>query len=168
MKRLYRSRRNRVILGVAGGLAEYFDIDVTIIRIIWVVLGLINPPIGVVGYFICALVVPEMPRTLDQNRPLMDVRPVNGQSLSTSDIDRELEELARQTGTAAPAGTEPTVTHRDHSQNTLLFGVIIAGVGLMLLAHNLFSWINLARLWPALIILVGGLIIWRSLEGRRV
>ncbi|MHB8946126.1 MAG: PspC domain-containing protein, partial [Bacillota bacterium] len=37
MRRLYRSRHERVIAGVAGGIAEYFNVDVTLIRLIWVV-----------------------------------------------------------------------------------------------------------------------------------
>jgi len=39
-KRLYRSRKNQVIAGVAGGVAEYFDIDPTIVRIAWALLGI--------------------------------------------------------------------------------------------------------------------------------
>ncbi len=37
-KRLYRSRTEKMIAGVCGGLAEYFDIDPTIIRILWVLI----------------------------------------------------------------------------------------------------------------------------------
>ena len=47
-KRLYKSRRNRVIDGICGGIAEYFDIDVTIVRILWVLLTLL----GGSGFFL--------------------------------------------------------------------------------------------------------------------
>jgi len=55
MKRLYRSRTNRVIAGVCGGIGEYFNIDPVIVRILAIVL----PGIGWVTYLVCALVIPE-------------------------------------------------------------------------------------------------------------
>jgi phage shock protein C len=60
-KRLYRSRTDRMIGGVCGGLAEYFDIDPVIIRIIAVILLLPGGLPGLVPYLILWLVVPEAP-----------------------------------------------------------------------------------------------------------
>lgn len=57
-KRLYRSKKNRKIAGVCGGLADYFDIDPTIIRILWVALAL-GAGTGVIAYIIFWLIVPE-------------------------------------------------------------------------------------------------------------
>lgn len=59
MKKLKRSRNNKMIFGVCGGLAEYFNIDPTIIRIVWFILALIS--FGTIGfaYLICALIIPE-------------------------------------------------------------------------------------------------------------
>lgn len=59
MKKLTRSRSNKVLFGVCGGLAEYFNIDATIIRIVWFVLAL--PSLGSLGllYLICGLIIPE-------------------------------------------------------------------------------------------------------------
>ncbi|MGB9666013.1 MAG: PspC domain-containing protein [Candidatus Cryosericum sp.] len=59
-KRLYRSRKNQVIGGVAAGLAEYFDIDPAIVRIAWALLG-IAWGTGVLLYLICWLVIPLNP-----------------------------------------------------------------------------------------------------------
>ena len=59
-RRLYRSRRNQVIGGVAAGVAEYFDIDPTIVRIAWALLG-IAWGTGVLLYLICWLVIPLNP-----------------------------------------------------------------------------------------------------------
>ncbi|MDX2161496.1 MAG: PspC domain-containing protein [bacterium] len=57
-KRLARSRTDRQIAGVAGGLAVYFNTDPTIIRILFVVLALVGGP-GLLLYIILALVMPE-------------------------------------------------------------------------------------------------------------
>jgi phage shock protein PspC (stress-responsive transcriptional regulator) len=59
-KRLYRSRRNQVIGGVAAGVAEYFDIDPTIVRIAWALLGMAWGT-GVLVYLISWLVIPLNP-----------------------------------------------------------------------------------------------------------
>jgi phage shock protein PspC (stress-responsive transcriptional regulator) len=57
-KRLYRSTTNRKIAGVCGGLGEYFDVDPTIIRIVWVALAL-GAGVGLIAYIIFWIVVPE-------------------------------------------------------------------------------------------------------------
>jgi phage shock protein C len=58
--RLYRSRRDRMLAGVAGGIANYFDIDPTIVRLLWLVAMIPIPFIPIV-YFVCALVIPREP-----------------------------------------------------------------------------------------------------------
>ena len=58
MKRLYRSKKNRVLAGVCGGIGEYLDVDPVIIRIIWVFLAL-GYGTGVLLYILAWLIVPE-------------------------------------------------------------------------------------------------------------
>jgi phage shock protein C len=62
MKRLYLSSTDRKIFGVCGGIAEYFEIDPTVVRIGAVVLAIITAviPVGI-GYIIAKLVIPEHP-----------------------------------------------------------------------------------------------------------
>jgi phage shock protein C len=62
-RRLYRSRTESVIGGVCGGVAEYLDVDPSIVRIIWAVLGLVTGGIFVVLYVVMWIVVPEAPGT---------------------------------------------------------------------------------------------------------
>ena len=57
-KRLYRSRTNRTLCGVCGGLADYFNIDPTVVRVLTIVLGLIFTIFTVVAYFVMAVVIP--------------------------------------------------------------------------------------------------------------
>ena len=57
-KRLYRSRNDRMIAGVCGGIGEYFDIDPTLIRILWVTL-LFMAGGGLVAYLIAWIVIPN-------------------------------------------------------------------------------------------------------------
>lgn len=59
--RLYRSSRERILGGVCGGLAEYFNLDPTIVRLLWIVLCLVPPFNGafVLLYFIMWIIVPR-------------------------------------------------------------------------------------------------------------
>jgi len=59
-KRLYRSTRDKMIAGVCGGLAEYFDVDPTIVRLIAVVL-IFGWGSGLLAYLIAAIIVPKNP-----------------------------------------------------------------------------------------------------------
>lgn len=60
MKRLYRSRSNKVIAGVCGGLAEYLNIDPTIMRLIFLLIALPGG-ISILVYFIFWVVMPKHP-----------------------------------------------------------------------------------------------------------
>lgn len=57
-KKLYKSQSNRMICGVCGGVAEYFNIDSTIVRLIFAFLG-ISGGSGVLFYIIAAIVIPN-------------------------------------------------------------------------------------------------------------
>jgi phage shock protein C len=59
-KKLYRSRKNKVLAGVCGGIAEYFNQDPTIIRILWVILGL-GMGVGILAYVIAWVLIPINP-----------------------------------------------------------------------------------------------------------
>ena len=60
-KRLYRSSSERMIAGVCGGLAEYFNIDPTVIRLLSVAAAFFNPPGAVLAYLLVMIIVPETP-----------------------------------------------------------------------------------------------------------
>lgn len=57
-KRLYKSRQNRMLCGVCGGIAEYFNIDPTIVRLITVALCL-GAGSGLIAYIVAAIIIPE-------------------------------------------------------------------------------------------------------------
>lgn len=61
MKRLYKSRKDRVIAGVCGGVGEYFEIDPVLIRIIWALLAILGGS-GIIAYIIGMIIIPERPK----------------------------------------------------------------------------------------------------------
>ena len=59
-KKLYRSKTDKMLCGVLGGLAEYLDVDATLIRILYAALSVFSAGFpGIVLYIICAIVIPE-------------------------------------------------------------------------------------------------------------
>ena len=66
-KKIYRSTTQVKISGVCGGIAEYFGIDVTIVRLLWVLGTLMNFFVGIVAYVACVFIIPEDPGCIDVN-----------------------------------------------------------------------------------------------------
>ena len=57
-KKIYRSTKDRKIAGVCGGIAEYFDIDPTVVRLLWVIASWIGGS-GVLAYIIACIIMPD-------------------------------------------------------------------------------------------------------------
>ena len=57
-KKLYRSDENKMLAGVCGGIAEYFGVDPTLIRLAWVVFSLLGGS-GLLAYFLAAIIIPR-------------------------------------------------------------------------------------------------------------
>ena len=57
-KRLYKSSTDKMVCGVWGGLANYFDVDPTVIRLIWVIFTLVGGS-GLIAYIIAAIIMPD-------------------------------------------------------------------------------------------------------------
>lgn len=60
-KKLYKSATDRKISGVCGGLAEYFNVDSTLIRILTVLIILLSCSTALIFYIACAIIIPEPP-----------------------------------------------------------------------------------------------------------
>jgi len=65
IKKVYRSKKNKMIAGVCGGLGEYFKVDPTIIRIIFVS-AILAGTVGFIAYIICWLIIPEEPNDIKE------------------------------------------------------------------------------------------------------
>ena len=57
-KRLYKSSTDKKVCGVCGGIANYFDVDPTVIRLIWVIFTLVGGS-GLIAYIIEAIIMPD-------------------------------------------------------------------------------------------------------------
>jgi phage shock protein C len=75
-RRLYRSRKSKVIGGVCGGLAEYLGIDVTIVRLVWIFLTILGGS-GIILYVLAYFIMPVKPLETDDqlNKEAPDLTP---------------------------------------------------------------------------------------------
>lgn len=135
-KKLYRSRTDSMIAGVCGGLAKYFDIDTSLVRV-GAVLFTLAWGSGLLAYVILWLIVPQKP-------------------LESSVTESEGERIA------TVEAAEPDKSERD--KGVLFVGIILTVLGALLLMNNYlsFAWLSFRRLWPLLIIFVGLIIIMKG------
>ena len=142
-KRLTRSRSDRMVGGVCGGIAVYFDIDSTLVRLITVLLAI--PSAGTIGiaYLILMIVVPE------EGSPA--VAPVSGAPEATA---VHTADSAPPTP-AAPIQPAP----QNHGRGGYGFGVVLVVVGSILLLAQ-FTNIRFDTYWPLILVGVGLLIIF--------
>jgi len=61
VKRLYRSKKDKVIAGVCGGIAEYLEVDPVVVRLIWAIVTLLSMGLGILAYIIAWIIIPEEP-----------------------------------------------------------------------------------------------------------
>lgn len=137
MKKLFRSRQNVIIGGVCGGLGEYFDIDPTIVRILFILLT----GAGIVPYLLLWILLPS-------------------QGQESDDPSESIRAGAAEIGEKARNLSETIRNNRPDSQNTgILLGLGLIVIGGLILLKNFgllwFDWINLRNLWPILLIAFG-------------
>ena len=155
-RRLYRCRHDQRVAGVASGLAEYFDIDPTIVRLLFIV-SIFFGGLGLLLYIAMAIVVPLEPET-----GIVTGAPAGG--------DPTAEATGETTGEApAPSssGWHATVpanhrhARRGTGQASLVFGAILILFGSLALVDALLpAWADGGRfLWPAFIVGIGALLV---------
>jgi phage shock protein C len=150
-KRLYRSRSERMLLGVCGGLAKYFDIDPTIIRLIFVI-TIFCGGLGIIAYIVLAIITPleSSPAT----RPEETIRE------NVQDIKNTAETIGKDIQTTFnKEGAAETVKNASH-RGTLILGGVIILIGIIALIATLTSLHVWAVFWPVLLIALGLLILF--------
>ncbi|MBI4151933.1 PspC domain-containing protein [Candidatus Woesearchaeota archaeon] len=68
IKRLYRSRTDKILGGVCAGMANYFEIDPVLIRLIWVLVALFSMGLGILAYIIAWIIIPEEPKATSRKQ----------------------------------------------------------------------------------------------------
>ena len=159
-KRLYRSRTDRVIWGVCGGLAKYLGVDPVIVRVIVVLIALANG-IGILAYIVMAIAVPvEGSRTVD---PKETARENTEEMKATiTELGQEIRSTLGKTAIEA----EDLNRIRQRRRNYVGIALIVIGALFLLGRFNLFWWFNWGWMWPLLIIAAGLVLIFHTQRKR--
>ena len=149
-KRLYRSAKSKVFGGVAGGIAEYFEIDPIIIRLLFVIIAFAGGG-GAVVYIILWVALPLEPITpFTMNMGAGDsFSESNPGEQSTSDYNA---------GTSNPF----EIPGKPENRNGLIGGIVLISLGLIFLANKFIPNINFGDLWPLVLVVLGGVLIATS------
>ncbi len=144
--RLFRSEENRVIAGICGGLGDFFQVDATVIRLIFIVITVFGGG-GILLYLILWLIIPSQGSSSEITR---------------QNIEKGVDEIKNK---AREFTKEMKINHGNLSSKQLL-GAVILSIGVLLLLDN-FGIVNIFRLWkyvPALAIIYFGIMILRKRE----
>lgn len=151
-RRLKRSTREKILFGVAGGLAEHFDIDPVLVRVGFVLLTLLNG-LGLIGYIILAIVTPK------SEAPAHDTGETARENIAT--LPADVASAGRRAGAQLRAGSAA-----GRNRWLIILGAILVLIGVWLLVDNLgfFKWIVWATFWPLAIIVAGGVVLLLALR----
>lgn len=134
-KKLYRDEQRKTIAGVCAGLADYFGVDVTLIRLVFV-LALIFKGGGIVIYLIMWIVIPAKPFAFHQ---------------SPTDAPPPYGNMAQPNPFQTPYPPKPK------SNGAVIGGLILVLIGAFFLIDefNIFPYIDIFRFWPIILIAIG-------------
>ena len=140
-ERLYRSRQDRMIFGVAGGMAEWMDLDPAIVRLVWALLVLAGG-VGLVLYIVAAIVIPEAPLGV-----------AGGVATELAAVDQV-------------PGAQPAA-RRGAGNNGVIFGIVLVIAGAWFLIDRYVE--NLDKSWfiPGLLIVIGIALVFGALGRSR-
>ena len=143
--RLYRSRRKRVIGGVAAGLGEYMNLDPVIIRVIFVLITIFNG-LGIILYVILWIIVPEEPIEIYATGTQAENPADKSQTFKTKE-DEILEALNKRSG-----------------NGRLVIGIILIALGIIFLSGRFFPFFHFKDLFPVIFIIIGIILILNGIR----
>ncbi|MFA5070584.1 MAG: PspC domain-containing protein [Patescibacteria group bacterium] len=156
-KKLYRSNKDKIIAGVCAGLAEYFDLDVTLVRIIFVVIVLAGGA-GVLAYVILWIVVPQNPGEGEA------VKAGSKEAVNqfASEVKGKAEEIKEAFSKDEKKEEECcTPEEKKRIERRAWPAIILLVIGVFFLAANFTTWLNWGKLWPVILILMALVMLFR-------
>lgn len=142
--RLFRSSRDKVVAGVCGGLADYFNIESTLVRLIFILITVFGGS-GILLYIVLWLVIPK-----DTKGGIMNQDTVRE---NAAELKVEAQKMAEEVGRFGRT-----------ENSKYLFGLILIVLGAMFLLGNfgVFRYFHPERLWPLILIVIGFAVLSRN------
>ena len=156
-ERLYRSRTDRMLFGVAGGMADWLDLDPSLVRLVWALLVLAGG-IGFLLYIIAAIVIPEEPvggpaaAAPPGGAPAAGASASAGSTADASTNDRYARREARRAARAQRSGN-----------GAVVFGLVLIVLGGWFFVNRYLN-IDSALVLPGVLIVLGGALVVGALS----
>jgi phage shock protein C len=150
-RHLYRSRTNRMLGGVSGGLGDYLNIDPLVFRLLFVFLTIFGGS-GILLYIIGWVMIPEEPYITKEEKATHTHK-------KAEDIGETFESRAKAMADDVKRAVEG---NKDNPQHSRVVGVVLLVLGAIFLIQNLTGFNVWKNFWPLFIIIVGLGVIMRS------
>lgn len=151
---LYRSRRNKVFAGVCGGIAEYFKVDPTLVRLAWALAFFVGGS-GFILYILAMIIMPES--------PVEQVKPSTAPP-STVVID---DEDGDGPAVPPPFAASQSSNGNGEEKRRQIFGLILVAIGGYFLLERFFPVFDFHNWWPLILVFIGVLILTKGKGGSR-
>lgn len=135
--KFYRSRKDRFIGGVAGGLAEYMNIDPVLVRVVFVLIIFFNG-LGLLLYIILWIIVPEAPFEMPNMNPQSD----------------------NSSGNTVNFQTSSNAPHE--SKGRVIIGISLIVIGILFFAQSFLPYFHVKDIFPITLIIIGIALLWNS------
>jgi phage shock protein PspC (stress-responsive transcriptional regulator) len=145
-RRLYRSRTDTIVGGVAAGLADYVNADPALVRIAWAILVVITGGAALVAYVVAWIVVPEEPDA-----------PVAAAEPTTDPVTGEV---------VAPAAAPIAHAPRAGMSAGVVIGLGLVLIGAWFLVREFLPPIDWSLVWPLILVGIGALVLFASMRRR--
>jgi len=158
-KKLYRDEYHKVLGGVCSGLAEYFEMDVTIVRLLFAFTFFIMG-VGLIPYIVLWIVLPRKDYTFNNPKynPTVDYTVPPGGTFTTPPQDNPFTNPYKS---SAPGYTPVGITPKPRSNAGIIIGMVLIILGAIILIDefDLIPDFDFGRLWPIVLVFVGAALI---------
>jgi len=136
-QRLYKSRKSKMIGGVAGGLGDYFDIDPVIVRVLFIITAFAWG-VSIIAYILLWIILPDNPDELEYYYDM------NGEKKEGFD---EFEDLN---------------INKKKTDRKIIAGIFLIGLGLIIFIDKVTDWIQFKYVWPLILVAIGASLLYGS------
>ena len=145
-QRLHRSSDERLLFGVAGGQAEFFDVDPVLVRLGWILLTLATLGIAALAYIVLAVITPK------------SMQPESLEEETVNDCSSDISE------SAADASVSEASSKWYTARNVFGAGLIVIGAIILLQNLGLFGAIRWDIVWPVAVVALGLVVLLPSIR----
>jgi len=147
-KKLYRSRKGKMIGGISVGLADYFEIDPVIVRALFIITT-IAYGIGIIAYIVLWIIVPMNDFEWDSEFK----NESNPEDINMKNLDPDFE--------------ESKLTQNNRNDRKLLGGIILISIGFLLFLNLLILDFDFDKIIPIILIIIGGSVLYKHFSQNR-